>query len=199
MPGQRIPHDSIPLVAHPASTDMWIASFPERVLQLWMTGEPQAREAASQLLSVALWMGMPSDKPGMESGLNEKWRGLIGEIRQPFQTNLTLPEMAKRVHLSPSHFRRQFKEHFSISPGHYRLERRMEWARDMLQYTSIPIKEIGFQLGYCDLAAFSKAFAKHWGRRPRKFRLGSLVKKSVAPSLMKFSERRISSPTSRRQ
>lgn len=43
----------------------------------------------------------------------------------------------------------------------------MEWAREILQHTSIPIKEISFQLGYRDLAAFSKAFARHWGSRPR--------------------------------
>ncbi len=164
--------DTRPLVAHSSSFDAWLAGVPERASQAWATGTPGMHAIANQLLSAAIGLTMQSREPGALSGLNERWRVLIADLRQPTTAYLSLTEMAKRVHLSPSHFRRQFKVQFSTSPARYQHERKMEWARDILQYTSIPMKEVVAQLGYSDLSAFSKAFAKHFGRRPRELRRG---------------------------
>ncbi len=158
------------LVTHPSAADSWLTSFPERILQFWMTGRMEMQKIAGQFLSTVLWLTMQSKDAGGEGGLNKPWRELIGELRQPATPRLPLVEMARRVHLSPSRFRQKFKEQFMISPVHFQMKQRMEWARDVLQYTTLPLKEIGHQLGYSDLATFSKAFAKQFRKRPSKFR-----------------------------
>ncbi len=169
---KRMPQRTTPLVTHASSADAWLTSLPERVLQTWATGRDGMRLVASQLLSAALGLSEQEREREMGSGLNEKWRALIADLHRPTMPSLSLEAMAKRVHLSPSHFRRQFKTVFGKPPVQYQFAQKMEWARSILRHTSIPLKEVVDQLGYSDLSAFSKAFAKHFRQRPREARRG---------------------------
>lgn len=73
-------------------------------------------------------------------------------------TEITLKEMAGRVHLSGRTFLRRFKAATGYTPNVYVQNLRIEKARGLLERTRIPISEIGWNVGYRDPSAFSRVF-----------------------------------------
>jgi len=52
----------------------------------------------------------------------------------------------------------------------YIIRKRLEFARELLQETDLPVAEIAERSGFCDPFYFSRCFSRHYGRSPRKFR-----------------------------
>jgi AraC family transcriptional regulator len=78
--------------------------------------------------------------------------------------------LAGLVGLSVYHFCRAFKAATGDPPHRWRLLRRMERARELLQATDWPIGHIATAVGYAETAAFSSAFRRVVGCSPRAFR-----------------------------
>ena len=85
-------------------------------------------------------------------------------------TNLSLPEVAGQVHLSPSHFCTVFSKETGQSFKEYLTEIRIQRARELLRTTSLRSFEISDQIGYGDPHYFSYVFRKHTGTTPTAFR-----------------------------
>ena len=83
---------------------------------------------------------------------------------------LEMEALAKRFQFSLPTLNREFRRHFGMTPYHYRLERRMKKAEELLLQTELPIKEIAFLLGYGKPLYFSSEFTRFRGISPRKFR-----------------------------
>ncbi len=81
-----------------------------------------------------------------------------------------LPEIASGLGLSYDHFRKQFFRRMGMSPGTYRIRRRMDQARAMLADRRATISGIAEKLGYPDAFAFSRQFRKFTGVSPSEFR-----------------------------
>ena len=60
----------------------------------------------------------------------------------------------------------------------YILSCRMEHAKKLLQYSSLPICEIADQCGFGDASYFTKCFVKHIGIGPEKWK-GNTYKKEI--------------------
>jgi AraC family transcriptional regulator, arabinose operon regulatory protein len=68
-------------------------------------------------------------------------------------------------------FRKIFKASTGISPGKYRMRRRIEEAKRLLPVNrSLPLEQIAYQLGYTNVYEFSAQFKKLTGLPPGKFR-----------------------------
>ena len=50
-------------------------------------------------------------------------------------------------------------------------DRLLQEARRLLQFSAVPVSEIGYQLGFTDPAYFSRFFARNAGLSPREFRV----------------------------
>ena len=83
---------------------------------------------------------------------------------------ITVDGICEKLHISRSVFQKNFKAYFGISPAAYRIEKRMEKAKLLLETTDIPIKEIVDILGFYDTAYFYKMFEKHTSLTPKQFR-----------------------------
>jgi AraC-like DNA-binding protein len=82
----------------------------------------------------------------------------------------SLNEMARFMHLSPSHFRATFARRMGAPPAHFlRRLRHMEATR-LLRETSLPIKSVAHRLGYEDLAHFYRFFAAMTSYTPTQYR-----------------------------
>lgn len=81
-----------------------------------------------------------------------------------------LRTLAGRARLSESHFRSLFRKLRGQPAGAWLRERRMEEAWRLLRTTELTLKEIAARLGYGDVVSFNRAFARHHGTPPGRFR-----------------------------
>ncbi|PCJ62635.1 MAG: hypothetical protein COA79_03720 [Planctomycetota bacterium] len=86
------------------------------------------------------------------------------------ENRISLERVAKDVHLSYTYFRRLFKSQMGLSPGEYRIHRRLDRAKAFLLSKNSSIKEISYLLGYPDPFTFSEQFKKFVGCAPKDFK-----------------------------
>jgi AraC-like DNA-binding protein len=82
---------------------------------------------------------------------------------------LSVPAVAARLGVGYERFRKVFRDRIGVSPGDYRIRRRLERARAMLAAGEMSVKEVAFALGYPNAFAFSRQFARHVGAPPSHF------------------------------
>lgn len=85
---------------------------------------------------------------------------------------LSLPELAASFKMSYERFRKVFRERTGVSPGAYRIQRRVEQAGRLLTEERMTVKEVAYALGYSDLYGFSRQFRQFMGTAPSTFRHG---------------------------
>jgi AraC-like DNA-binding protein len=90
---------------------------------------------------------------------------------------------AKRVGLSPSRFRRVYKEYIGVSPRERLTARRLELAQQLLlDEPNLSVTEIAERAGYTDASRFSKAFRQRFGLAPTEWRDRGTARESPAIS-----------------
>lgn len=92
--------------------------------------------------------------------------------------NITPEEVAQRVNMSYSWFRKMFRDYTNISPARYMQELRLQEACNLLSGASMSIKEIAFRLNYGDASYFSNMFRRHLRMTPLEYRRRFGVAKS---------------------
>ena len=75
-------------------------------------------------------------------------------------------ELALRLNVSYSWFRKVFKEYTGYTPAKYFQELKLRKAKQMLVGTSLSVKEISCQLNYTSAEHFFSVFKKHTGLTP---------------------------------
>lgn len=91
-------------------------------------------------------------------------------VEQHFKTKHTVKEYAALLFKSPKTLSNLFKKYGDTTPQQFIQNRIMLEARRSLTYTEKSISEIGFELGFSDIQAFSRFFSKQEGLSPQKFR-----------------------------
>lgn len=90
--------------------------------------------------------------------------------RHPLEASFEEEELATEVALSSTQLDRLFKKEHGLSPRQYLDRRRLLAAQAQLEVSSIPIKQIAFELGFSSLSYFSRWFSKNSGESPRAYR-----------------------------
>ena len=90
-------------------------------------------------------------------------------LEQNLDCEISMEKLAKEIHMSYESLRKDFRKKYGISPGKYRIEKKMEQACLLLE-SGIPIKEIAQMVGYEDVYSFSKQFTKTYHIAPGKYR-----------------------------
>ena len=84
--------------------------------------------------------------------------------------NISPEEIASRLCLSYSSFRKTFKEYTGFSPARFINEVRMSKAKELLTNTSMSIKEVAYHVGYNNHDYFFTAFRHMTGQTPAEYR-----------------------------
>lgn len=105
--------------------------------------------------------------PGVRCREKEMER-MVSEIRKDFADDISIAEMAARFHLSPTHFRRRFREFTGLSPRRYIMRLRISKARELLAQGG-SIKEAAGACGYEDVFYFMRVFKQITGIPPGQF------------------------------
>lgn len=91
-------------------------------------------------------------------------------LEENYSHEITLRELAVQMGCSTRQLQRLFSEQYRLGPMDYLFQFRMEQAKRMLLTTSMPIKDIGFAVGFNDMYYFSRAFKKYAQVSPLQFR-----------------------------
>lgn len=87
------------------------------------------------------------------------------------ERNLSLEEIARAAHFSPFHFHRIFKAVVRETVAEFTRRLRLEWAANRLLANSHDsITLIAIECGFSTSQNFARAFRKHFGLSPTKFR-----------------------------
>jgi transcriptional regulator GlxA family with amidase domain len=82
----------------------------------------------------------------------------------------TIGEMASTAKLGERTFLRRFQKATGMTPTGYIQAIRIQKARELLELTSLSIKEIAWKVSYEDVGAFRKLFQKSVGLQPVEYR-----------------------------
>jgi len=87
-----------------------------------------------------------------------------------FTGDITPEEVARRVHMSYSWFRRIFRQYTGFAPSQYLIELRLQRSKELLTNTMLTAQEIAFEVGFENPDYFSTVFKKKIGVTPIKYR-----------------------------
>src|SRR6202142_3615014 len=156
--------------------DLVIAQLTKTILSQVRNREPLnmlALEDVSLLVSTHLLQhygngkGVLRAKPRLEI-----WPNIRTEetLRAHLEGEIRIADLATACQLSPSHFSRCFRQSFGTSVHHWLIRLRIETAKNLLREPHLSLAEVGFRSGFCDQAAFTRAFTTLEGTTPFRWR-----------------------------
>ncbi len=102
----------------------------------------------------------------------------IRYLQKDGKQELSIEEIAKMCFVTPVYFRRLFRAYTGMSPNEYRIKRKIERAKDIMEKSEISIAEISELLGYEDPSYFWRAFKKEVGMSPSAYQKSVELKNS---------------------
>ncbi len=103
------------------------------------------------------------DQPSLPASVARALEIIERRLHEP----LAVPDLAREVGLSHNHLTRLFRASTGQTVVEAIQRRRMERARHLLAFSTMPVKEVAVQVGLPDLQHFNKAVRKHFGVGPR--------------------------------
>ncbi len=100
----------------------------------------------------------------------------IGTVVKYIKENLTdiklnITALAKKAHMSTSHFHKKFKDTLGVSPIDYINEERIKFSKKILSKESnIQIREAAYKSGFNSVSYFNRQFKKHELIKPSQFK-----------------------------
>ena len=86
------------------------------------------------------------------------------------EKNFRLADYAKANNISDAHLIRSFRKFFNMTPYEYLMDKKMENAKSLLQYSHLSVKEIADHLAFSDQYYFSNYFKQKTGLAPSEYR-----------------------------
>lgn len=99
--------------------------------------------------------------------VDQRIRAVQGYIADHLAEKLAIDELAAIACLSPTQFKKVFKQQLDSSVMQYITAERMEKAKALLVHTDYPVQLVAEQVGYQDQSAFSRRFSEYYGMSPR--------------------------------
>jgi AraC-like DNA-binding protein len=96
---------------------------------------------------------------------------VIEFVTRNYTQNLSIPELARTFHLSPTHFRRLFRAYSGRSPREFVNAMRVSRAKELLSQ-GIGIKQTAMEVGFEDVFYFMRVFRRMTGTPPGRFAAG---------------------------
>ncbi len=100
----------------------------------------------------------------------------ISAIENAPEREYSLNALARKTFMCVLGFTRKFRMATGLSPMEYILSLRLDNASKLLLSTELPLSEIARECGFYDANYLVKAFSRHYGVTPGKFRLGNREK-----------------------
>lgn len=134
------------------------------------SGDARAAYLYAELIGILLDRALgqklnPGDAQQLAQ-LGQLWERVDADIAG----NWSVETLAARLFVSNTHFHRMVVRHTGTSPMEFVTRLRMRRAAELLRGTDQTIESVAVSVGYSAAVAFSKAFKRHFGESPGKFR-----------------------------
>ncbi|TSD95136.1 AraC family transcriptional regulator [Skermania sp. ID1734] len=121
------------------------------------------------------WSSTNDHKPGwLTAAMDSRLAPVLSAVHAEPDRPWSVVEMAGLAQQSRSTFAQHFTKLLGQSPAAYVTERRLDRAAHLLRSTNEPVSRIGLTVGYTSEAAFSRAFQRHFGQPPLRWRRSRL-------------------------
>jgi AraC-like DNA-binding protein len=174
---QRFPQLPIVVVSDEHSEDIVLAALRARAWE-FLTKPLQPSDLLQRIDELAAEASERAAalRGGAMSGAREETSksrtgAAVAYAAQRYRDHVSLEAAADLCHLSVSHFSRLFKREHGESFNQFLVQMRIGHACRLLARSQVPVKQVGYEVGFSDLAYFSRAFRRHVGICPREFRL----------------------------
>ncbi|MDD1781904.1 AraC family transcriptional regulator [Enterovibrio sp. ZSDZ35] len=102
--------------------------------------------------------------------IDSRIRRAQAHILEHIESPLTIKQLADIACLSPTQFKKRFKETVGETVHQYIVQQRIEKAKALLTHTDLPIQIVAERVGYLDLSAFSRRFSMTVGLSPSRWK-----------------------------
>jgi AraC-like DNA-binding protein len=156
--------------------DLVVAQLTKTILNQVRNREPLnmlALEDVSLLVSTHLLQHYGNGKGVLRAQPSlEIWQRIRTEemLRAHLEGEIRIADLASACQLSPSHFSRCFRQSFGTSVHQWLIKLRIDAAKNLLREPELTLAEVGFRSGFCDQAAFTRAFTTLEGTTPFRWR-----------------------------
>ncbi|HSX28896.1 MAG TPA: Ada metal-binding domain-containing protein [Candidatus Saccharimonadales bacterium] len=114
---------------------------------------------------------------------------LASHIEETLLADETLSEVARRFNVSERHLRRLFVQRFGLEPKAFLTTRRLLFAKQLLQDSSLPITHIAYSVGFGSPGRLTITMKKAYGFTPERLRRETHVHKSAQPLMLRADYR----------
>jgi AraC-like DNA-binding protein len=115
-------------------------------------------------------LSTPAFAPHLKLHTQARFERILNKIGESYQNDISLKEMARVSHMSPSSFCRFFRKMTQKSFIEYVNQLRIEQAHKMLIETDKAISEIAFEIGFQNLSNFNRRFHLLTQMTPKEYR-----------------------------
>ncbi|MEH7494048.1 helix-turn-helix transcriptional regulator [Neobacillus niacini] len=91
-------------------------------------------------------------------------------IEMNFSEDISMEEMAGKIHVHPSHLMRAFKKEKGTTISHFRNLRRIKEAKQLILFSNLTMTEIAIMVGFSNSQYFSKLFKEVEGITPVEYK-----------------------------
>ena len=105
-------------------------------------------------------------------------------IEQHFRDSIDQRDLAQRCGMTTFRFSRLFKEANGLGFTDYILNKRMNFAKELLDNSQMPITSIGYEAGFKDPSYFARAFKQFANCTPSEYRLARQLRATANAQLM---------------
>jgi len=170
MPGEAFPWDPLTLPKMRQITDLadlqHLSDSAVRLSHPVTSGE-EFRLSLTLLQLLALFTTSPGR---LQPGAGERLQDVAQRMLASPGTTGSIADLAASIHLSPSHFTREFRKRFGSSPKQFLDAARAQRAAELLRESPLTLEEIASAAGYNDVFHFSKRFRQQKGLPPAAYR-----------------------------
>ena len=170
-----LPDDPVHLRVRDARRQAELNGFVEQI-QTELSKSDLESARALDLISglLGVWVSRQSDlrDPDLSelSAANRIAAAYSSLLERDFRNPKAVAAYARELGVTPTHLSRVCKLTTGKPASDMRADRVHTEARRMLRETDLPIQEIAKRLGFTSPAYFTRAFAKHTGQTPSRFR-----------------------------
>lgn len=91
-------------------------------------------------------------------------------LREFGEGSPSIDAVARDLRISPFHFIRQFEALFGVTPHQFRIQARVELAKELLALGQHSVTAVCMEVGFSSLGSFSALFSRRVGEAPSTYR-----------------------------